>query len=256
MSYENILYETVEAHIVRVTLNRPERLNALDGPLLDELADAVERIDRDDDVHVWLLTGAPRPDGRPNFGAGVDLRSFGDGRGVTTEQGFHLTNRIDDLLTPSIAVIDGVCTTGAAEVALACDFRLVGEACRISDWHLKNLGTGLGAWGASTRWARLLGVQKAKEVILTGRELGAEEAVQAGFATAWHSSAALMDAALEMARTIAGMKREGVRMCLAHLDRAEDLSRDEALRWAAQIPSWLGVDLTMQGKADEVLGSK
>lgn len=256
MTYENIVFENVEDHIARVTLHRPERLNALNGPLLDELADAVDRIDRDDDVHVWLLTGAPRPDGRPNFGAGVDLRSFGEGRGVTSEQGFHLTNRIDDLLTPSIAVIDGVCTTGAAELALACDFRLVGEAARISDWHLKNLGTGLGAWGASTRWARLLGVQKAKELILTGRELHADEAVRSGFATASYASADLMDEALAMARTIAGMKREGVRMCLAHLDRVDDMSRDEALRWADLVPGWLGVELGMEGKDAEVLGKE
>jgi enoyl-CoA hydratase/carnithine racemase len=69
-----------------VTLRRPERLNALHGPLVDELADAVARIDGDDDIRVWLLTGAPRPDGRPCFGAGVDLRSFEEGKGVTVEQ--------------------------------------------------------------------------------------------------------------------------------------------------------------------------
>ena len=57
---------------------------------------------------------------------------------------------------------------------MACDFRLVGEAARISDWHLKHLGTGLGSWGASTRWARLVGTTRAKEIILTGKELDAE----------------------------------------------------------------------------------
>lgn len=254
MVYENIDFEIVEEHIAQVTLKRPERLNALNGPLLDELADAVTRIDHDDEIHVWLLTGAPRPDGRPNFGAGVDLRAFSEGQGVTNEQGLSLTNQIDDLLTPSIAVIDGVCTTGAAELALACDFRLVGAAARISDWHLKNLGT-LGAWGANTRWPLLVGVARAKEILLTGRVLEAEEAVTLGFALSAHASADLDVAALELARTIAGMQRDGVRMILAHLDRTADLSRDESLRWAELVPRMLGVKQSIDGKDTEILGN-
>ncbi len=254
MTYEFLGFDLPEPHVALVTLRRPQRLNALNGPLLDELADAVARIDGDDDIRVWLLTGAPRPDGRPCFGAGVDLRSFEEGKGVTVEQGFELTNRIDDLLTPSIAVIDGICTTGAAELALSCDFRLVGEAARISDWHLKNLGTGLGAWGASTRWARLVGVARAKEIILTGRELDADEALRIGFATAAHPSEHLLREALALARTIAGMKREGVRMTLAHLDRADDMTREQSLRWAELLPKWLGVDVRVENKARQALG--
>jgi enoyl-CoA hydratase/carnithine racemase len=239
-----------------VTLARPERLNALNGPLLDELADAVRRIERDSSVRVWLLAGAPRADGRPCFSAGVDLHSFAEGRGVTTEQGFALTNAIDDLAVPSIAVVDGVCTTGAAELALACDFRLVGEAARISDWHLKNLGTGLGAWGASTRWARLVGPTVTKEIVLTGRELDAAEAVRIGFASARHPSDRLADGALAMANAIAAMDPQGVRLALAHIDRAGDLSRDEALRLAADLPRWLGVATRMKGEDAATLGAK
>ncbi|MBW2270399.1 MAG: enoyl-CoA hydratase/isomerase family protein [Deltaproteobacteria bacterium] len=256
MVYESIRYETPEEHVVAITLERPERLNALTGPLLDELADAVARVMADDSVRVFLLTGAPRPDGRPCFGGGVDLRAFAEGIGVSEEQGFALTNAIDDLLKPSIAVIDGICTTGAAELAMACDFRLVGAAVRISDWHLKNLGTGLGSWGASTRWARLVGTTRAKEIILTGKELDAEEAVRSGFATARHASAELWEAALEMARSIAGMNPAGVRLALAHLQRVEEVGRDEALRLAQRLPGWLGVSVEIEGKATAVLGAR
>jgi enoyl-CoA hydratase/carnithine racemase len=256
MAYESIRYEIPAEHVVAITLERPARLNALTGPLLDELADAVARVAADDAVRVFLLTGAARPDGRPCFGAGVDLRAFAEGEGVSEEQGFTLTNAIDDLLKPSIAVIDGICTTGAAELAMACDFRLVGEAARISDWHLKHLGTGLGSWGASTRWARLVGTTRAKEIILTGKELDAEEAVRSGFATALSTSAGLWDTALAMARNIAGMNPAGVRLALAHLQRVEEVGRDEALRLAQRLPGWLGVSVEIEGKDATLLGER
>jgi enoyl-CoA hydratase/carnithine racemase len=253
MRYEFIRFEEPAPHVALVSLHRPERLNALHGPLLDELAHAVERIEREPAIRVWILTGSPRSDGRPCFAAGVDLRSFAEGRGVTLEQGLRLTNRIDDLPVPSIAAIDGVCTTGAAELVLACDFRLVGAAARISDWHLRNLGTGLGAWGGSTRWARLVGTTRAKELILTGRELDADEAVRWGFASAAHPSERLREGALAMAGRIAAMKPEGVRLTLAHLDRAADLDRDLSIRRAALLPGWLGVEIGVEGKDREVL---
>ena len=129
--FETIRYDKRADGIVVITLDRPDRLNTLSGPLLDELAEAVERIHHDPEVRVFLIRGAPRPDGRPCFSAGVDVQAFADGQGVTEEQGFALTNRIDDLLKPSIAVIDGICTTGGGEIALACDFRLVARSAQI-----------------------------------------------------------------------------------------------------------------------------
>ena len=133
---------------------------------------------------------------------------------------------------------------------------MVGAAARISDWHLKNLGTGLGAWGASTRWVRLLGVQRAKELILTGRELDAEEAVGLGFALSAHTSEELQAAALDLAMRIAEMKREGVRMVLAHLDRAAEMGRRDAVGLAADLYRWLGDDVDMADKGKAVLGEK
>jgi enoyl-CoA hydratase/carnithine racemase len=249
-------FETPEDGIAVLTLQRPERLNALNGPLLDALADAVGRISADDAIRVFLVRGAPRADGRPCFSAGVDLRAFAEGEGVGIEQGASLTDRIDALLKPSIAVIDGICTTGAAELAVACDIRIVGAAARISDWHLKNLGTGLGAWGAATRWARLVGSARAKELFLTGREIGAEEAVRIGFASAAHPSEGLWDEALAMARAIAAMDARGVALTLAHLGRTDDWTREESLRFAKLAPRWFGVAPDMASTRDRVLGGR
>ncbi|MBJ19550.1 MAG: enoyl-CoA hydratase/isomerase family protein [bacterium] len=252
--FETIHLEKRADGIALVTLDRPKRLNALSGPLLDELAAAVEEINDDPGIRVFLIRGTPRPDGRPCFSAGVDVQAFADGKGVTEEQGFALTNRIDDLLKPSIAVIDGICTTGGGEIALACDFRIVGRSAQISDWHLTKLGTGLGAWGASTRWARECGVTNAKEMLLTGRVIDGDEAFRIGFASAVFESEELEAGALEMASRIAGMNPDGVKLVLAHLDRIDDMSRDQALKWAQLSADWLDVKVGESELRGKVLG--
>jgi enoyl-CoA hydratase/carnithine racemase len=256
MSSEILRRETPEDGVAVLTLNRPERLNALSGPLLDALAEALHWIAADDAIRVFLLRGAPRLGGRPCFSAGVDLRAFAEGAGVGIEQGFRLTQAIEDLPKPSIAVIDGICTTGAAEIAVACHLRIVGSAARISDWHLKNLGTGLGAWGAATRWARLVGSARTRELFLTGREIGAEEAVRIGFASAAHASERLYDEALATARAIAAMDPRGVALTLAHLGRTDDWTREESLRFASLAPRWFGVGVNIENKSARILGKR
>ncbi|HXK22869.1 MAG TPA: enoyl-CoA hydratase/isomerase family protein [Myxococcota bacterium] len=254
MSFETLELTRRDDSIAIVRLNRPQRLNAINGRVLEELDAAVSAIDADPEIRVFLLCGAPRLDGRPCFSAGFDLKSVAEGVPLDPHLGARLTDRIDDLLKPSIAVVDGVCSTGGAELALCCDFRVVGEGLELSDWHLKRLGTGLGGWGGGVRWPRLVGVQNAKEIILTGRVVSADDAVRIGFATARHASADLMGHALAMAGAIAQMNPKGVRMCLAHLDRYADMSRDTALRHAIALPGLFGVQVGIEGKADAVLG--
>jgi len=253
MPYDFIKYDQPEEYIGIVTLNRPKRLNALHKLVLDELTDVVAAIEADDQIRVWLLTGAPREDGRPCFSAGADLKAATEGLSPSGSVGYELANDIDDMLKPSIAVVDGVCSTGGVELALACDFRLVGEATQISDWHLKNLGTGLGGWGASTRWSRLVGTTKTKEIVLTGKVIDADDAYRIGFATAKHSSSDLLGEAMAMARTIAGMRPEGVRLTLSHLDRNQDMTRDQSLRWAQLAMKWFGMSGDFEERAKRAI---
>ena len=158
-------------------LNRPERLNALDSRSIEQLTAAVRQARRDDSIRCLIVTGAPRPDGRPCFSAGDDLKEAAAGALPPGNPGAVLCDLLDDLLTPSIAVVDGVCTTGAIELALACDLRIVAETAQISDWHLKRLGSGLGGWGARTRLSRLVGVAQAECAQLRAAVLEFREAL-------------------------------------------------------------------------------
>ena len=253
MDFETLEYEKRDHGVAVLRLNRPKRLNTISGRVLEELDELLPRIEADDDVRAFVVCGAPRPDGRPCFSAGFDLKSVAEGVLLDPLLGARVTDRLDDLSTPSIAAVDGICSTGGAEIAIACDLRVVGADAQISDWHLKNLGTGLGQWGAGTRWPRLVGVQKAKEMFLTGKVIGADEAVRIGFATEQYPSDELMDACLEMAARIAGMNPNGVRMVLNHLDRSADMSRDSALRHALDAPKLFGVEVAIESKAEGVL---
>lgn len=247
-SSASIRYAVTE-HIATITLNRPDRLNALSVSLLQGLLSAIRAARSDENVRVIVLTGAPRPDGRPCFSAGDDLKEAASGAHMPRGLGLELTNMIEDLLKPTVAVIDGICSTGAVELALACDLRVVGSSAQISDWHLKNLGNGLGGWGASTRWVRTVGLQMAKDIILSGRVIDAAEAHRIGFAARLYPSESLWNEALGLAREIAAMDPDGVRLTLAHVDRVEDMSRDQALRFAQMLPGWLGVRGNLTGFA-------
>ncbi len=242
--------------VATLTIDRPERLNAIDAQVLRELSAAVKEIRRDEGIRAWILTGAPRPDGRPCFSAGDDLKEAEAGRTPSGNPGFKLTNSIDELWKPSIAAIDGVCTTGALELALACDLRVVGATAQISDWHLKRLGSGLGGWGASTRLPRLVGLANAKELILTGRVIDGREAFRIGLANRVVPSERVLAEAKETAQQIAGMRPRGVQMTMAHLGRTGDLSVEESLSLAKQIREWFEPDRSFQEAAQGALAQR
>ena len=256
MSYEYILVERPAQRVASITLNHPPRLNAINGDMLRELDRAVRRIERDDEVRAWLLSGAPRPDGRPCFSAGVDLKAINEGVRLDRHLGPRVTNAIDDMLKPSIAVVDGIASTGAIELALACDFRLVGEGTAISDWHLKHLGSGVGSWGSPARWLSLVGPAVTKEMILTAKVMNAGEAVATGFATARHTSEALYGHALDMAETMAGMNPDGVSQALAHIQQSGARERDYALTLATQVRQWFGSQETFGERAQKVMAAR
>jgi enoyl-CoA hydratase len=248
-----VVLVSTEGHIGIIRINRPAQMNAFNAEVLSELTKAVKAFKRDDNIRVFIITGSPRPDGRPCFSAGDDLKEAASGGLPPGNPGAKLTDLIDETLKPSIAVIDGVCTTGALEIAMACDLRIVADTAQISDWHLARLGSGLGGWGASTRLSRLVGVAQAKDLILTGKVINGAEALRIGLAQRVSPSTNLWDEAMDMARAVAGMDTAGVRMTMAHLSRVEDLSKEESLAYAKQIREWFAPGRSFAESAKNVI---
>lgn len=248
--FENISVTTPAPRVAMITLNRPKVANALSPALFRELAVAHRAIEKNDEIGCWIVTGAPRLDGRPWFSAGADLKEFDTARGDVDPA--RIINDIDESMKPSIAVVDGLCTTGALELVLACDLRLAARTAQFADWHLTRLGAGIGAWGAATRLARLVGLPKAKEMLLTGDPVGGEEAERIGLANRVYDSSELLDSAIAMAANIAGKRSEGVRLTMEFLNQQTALSKYEALRLADRISSVMRIDRRFPDNVDRV----
>ena len=183
-------------HIMTVTMQRPERLNAMHPPGNAELGEVFDEFAADDDLWVAIITGAGRA-----FCAGNDLRYQAEGgERVPMPRGFGgLTSRYD-LLKPVIAAVNGVSMGGGFEIALACDLIIASERAVFA---LPEPKVGLAALaGGLNRLPREIGPKRALGMILTGRHVGAEEARDLGFVTAVVAHDELMDQARAWARQI------------------------------------------------------
>jgi enoyl-CoA hydratase/carnithine racemase len=243
MPYEFIQWDVPAPHVARITMNRPALANAINHAMLEEIADALERIEGDDDIHAWILTGSPRLDGRDWFSAGVDMKEALAGESVPRIKGSDLCMRIDDSLKPSICAIGGTCTTGALELALACDIRVAGQSAQLSDFHMVRAGLAIGAWGGAARLSRLVGPDKAKELLLLSSVTSGEEAARIGLVNRAVPDDQVAEQALEIASTIAAMPRRGVRATLAFLQMSADLPKHEAIHLGDITPSVMGMKL-------------
>ena len=179
MAYETILYQS-GGGIGRITMNRPEAMNAITPFMLTEMKAAVQAAGKAEEVRVIVLTGAGRA-----FCAGVDLKALG---AVTLAGGKvgdildiparELIDAIRAVPKPVIALVNGFCFTGALEIMLACDLVIASEQAKIGDTHAK---WGLRpTWGMSARLPRRVGFLKAKELSFTADAITAQEAERIG----------------------------------------------------------------------------
>ena len=184
-----------------VTVNRPEALNALDLEHAGELRARLEELAADEGARVVVLTGA----GDRSFIAGADIK-YMQALGVLDglrwgELGHRCGELLETMPKPTIAMINGFALGGGCEVALACDLRIASTNARIGQPEI-DLGI-LPGWGGSQRLARTTTLGYAKELIYTGRQVGAEEALAHGLVNAVHEPGELREKTLELCRTLA-----------------------------------------------------
>ncbi len=201
MPYENLLVERSEG-IALITINRPEKKNALDPQTWREVGAVVEALESDGEVHVVIFTGA----GEKCFAAGSDIaqmkeRNLIDGLAAPSQR---TLTRLEIVEKPIIAAVNGFALGGGCELAMACDIRIACENARFGQPEV-NLGIMPGA-GGTQRLAALVGVGRAKELILTGEVIDAHEAHRIGLVNQVVSGRRLLDAARECARK---MMRKG-----------------------------------------------
>ncbi len=205
MAYETLIVETTEA-ITLIRLNRPQALNALNQQLADELTDALEAAEADEGVRVIVLTGSERA-----FAAGADIKEMAakSYRDVFTED--FITKNWETVARcrkPVIAAVAGYALGGGCELAMMCDFVIAAENARFGQPEI-NLGVSPGA-GGTQRLPRFVGKAKAMDMVLTGRTMDAAEAERAGLVSRIVPTAKLLEEAMAVARTIAGLSPNAV----------------------------------------------
>lgn len=201
MTYKTLLYEKADG-IAKVTLNRPEALNALNSTVYKELYDVFEAIENDADVRVVVLSGS----GEKAFAAGSDVVEM-QHMNTLEIQKFVATirkasDRIYTLTKPTIAAIHGYALGGGCELSMCCDLRIASEKARFGQPEI-NLGLIPGACGTQ-RLPRLIGTAKAKELIFLGDMIDAVTALNLGLVNKVVPPEKLMDEAMEWAKKLAG----------------------------------------------------
>ena len=226
--YENILFE-VKDGVAVITVNRPEKLNALDNDSIEELSQAFMDCYTDEEVSVVILTGA----GEKAFVAGADIRMLAeqdvfDGK-ENSLLGQALMELIEEGPKPVIAAVNGFALGGGCELAMACDFRY---AAQNAVFGLPEVSLGIiPGYGGTQRLPRLIGSGPAMELIFTGEKIDAAEALRLGLVNKVLPAAELLDATRKTAAIIASRGPVAVRLA------------KEAVRRGAVLPLAKGLDL-------------
>ncbi|MEP7225425.1 MAG: enoyl-CoA hydratase-related protein, partial [Actinomycetota bacterium] len=218
-----------DAAVAVVTIDNPP-MNALSGPLLEELEAEVERLDADDTVRAIVLKGA----GERAFVAGADIKEFPSLRESAVEEGGSargiqkLGARMDAARTPFVAAIHGFCLGGGLELAMCCDIRIAAEGAQLGQPEIK-LGLIPGG-GGTQRLPRLVGLGRAQLLNMTGDFIDAGTAYDWGLVEKVVAPNELVEAALAIARTIAARSPVSIGVLRELARTTRDLPLDEGLR--------------------------
>ena len=223
--YKTIRYEKKD-NIALVTIDRPEALNALNSTVIAELEQVVTELENDGTIRAMILTGEGR-----SFVAGADIGEQYplnlDGGRRWGQRGSALLRRIEQLEFPTIAAVNGFALGGGCELALSCDIILASEKAKFGQ---PEVGLGITpGFSGTQRLPRRVGVAKAKELIFSGRMVKADEAERIGLVNAVYAPEALLDGAMEMARSFAKNAPIAVKYAKACIDRGMQTDIDSGI---------------------------
>ena len=208
MAYENIIFQ-VDAGIATITFNRPKALNAINSALLNEFSQALDEVAADENIRVLVLTGA----GDKAFVAGADINQLAACNALTAKnfaaKGHSIIGKLQQLPIAVIAAVNGFALGGGTEIAIACDFIYASENAKFGQPEI-NLGL-IPGFGGTQRLPRLIGPNKAKELVFTGKMISAAEAGQMGLVNKVVPQDQLMAEVIKTAREIASKGRLSLR---------------------------------------------
>jgi enoyl-CoA hydratase len=227
MNYENIIYEKEDGFAI-ITLNRPNRKNALNLKLMEELLNALGEIEEDGEVKTVIITGAGDA-----FAAGADIAMFdaltSPIKAWELSQGRNPVHEIERSNKPYIAAVNGLALGGGCELALACDLRIASDKAIFGQPEV-NLGLLPGA-GGTQRLPRLIGVTKAKEMLFTGDPIDAKEAFRIGLVNRVVDGKSLMDEAKKIAKKIASKPPIALKVIKSVVNRGLNTDIESALKY-------------------------
>jgi enoyl-CoA hydratase len=231
MSYLTLFLEKKTGYAI-ITLNRPDKLNALNGQLLADLHHALITVQSDNDVHAVILTGS----GVKAFAAGADiseLQALVNDNGLPfSERGQAVANLLEHLGKPTIAAVNGFALGGGCEMALACHIRFASENAQLG---LPEVSLGiLPGYGGTQRMTRLVGSAKAAELILSGDRISAQEAHRIGLVNDVVPLEELLPRAEKFVTTMLTRSQTAVKASLAAILAANELGHVEGMQYEAQ----------------------
>jgi enoyl-CoA hydratase/carnithine racemase len=215
-----------------VTIDNPP-VNVLSTAMIQELGEEMGKLEADDDVRVVIITGA----GNNAFAAGADVKEMAeigiDKAYETARAGQEVFLRIERCEKPVIAAINGMALGGGNELAMACDLRVSSDRARFGN---PEVGLGLiPGYGGTQRMTRLLGPAKAKELILTGRTIRADEALKVGLLNVVVPDGEELRAAKDLAMQIATKAPIAVQLSKKAINEGPDMEYEKAFEFEAQL---------------------
>jgi len=230
VAYENILRDDRDG-VAFVTVNRPDKLNALNNATIGELQHCFEAVGSDDRVRAVILTGS----GEKAFVAGADIAELAQQTAITARplalRGQRLMSTVESCPKPVVAAVNGYALGGGCELALACHLRTASETAQFG---LPEVTLGIiPGYGGTQRLPRIVGKGRALELILTAQRVNAEEALRIGLVNKVFPAGQLLAETEKMVRRILGVGPVAVRFALDAVNHGSDMPLADGLNFEA-----------------------